>query len=93
MSKGSRLGLAALLAGALLMPLVPAPQAQGDQCAGRETRIACSTQCCGRKSCPPSCEIDCVKLCVDGCRDPAKKVTFEAQKSTLQRRCGYRAAN
>lgn len=90
MSIRSGLWLAALLTGGLSMALGPAPQAQGDQCASREMRIACSMQCCGRKSCPPACEIDCVKLCVDACGNAGKKAGFEAQKQTLQRRCGYR---
>lgn len=92
MSTGSALWLTALLAGALLLAPGPAPRAQSDQCASREMRVACSMQCCGRKSCPPACEIDCVKLCVDACGNASKKVTFEAQKQTLQRRCGYKPA-
>lgn len=90
MSTRSGLWLAALLAGALSMAPASELRAQSDQCASRETRIACSMQCCGRKSCPPACEIDCVKLCVDACANAGKKASFEAQKQTLQRRCGYR---
>jgi hypothetical protein len=63
-------------------------QAQNNPCAEQNPRQACSYQCCGRRSCPPSCEVDCVKVCVDACSSVATRQLFSNRKHELQIRCG-----
>jgi hypothetical protein len=65
--------------------------AQGDACAAQDKRQACSMQCCGRRSCPPSCEIDCVKACVDACSSVERTRAHHARLRELQIRCGNKA--
>lgn len=77
------------LAAALLTP-ASAPHAQGSACAAPDKRQACSFQCCGRRSCPPSCEIDCVKACVDSCASAAGRAVYEKNSQAMQIRCGKR---
>jgi len=60
-----------------------------DVCAAADRQEACSVQCCGRKSCPPSCDLDCVKVCVDGCSSRGVADAFKRDLRTLQARCGY----
>ena len=64
---GSKLLRIALVAGAAMVAWASAGAAQENVCAAADQRQACSFQCCGRRSCPPSCEVDCVKRCVDAC--------------------------
>jgi hypothetical protein len=91
MSVGARvLGIAVIATVGLLMPASPSP-AQEDPCAAKDKRQACSYQCCGRRSCPPSCEVDCVKPCVDACSSPAQLKAYGERKRSLQLRCGNRS--
>ena len=80
-----------IAAGTLLAFSMPAA-AQENVCAAEDVRQACSQQCCGRRSCPPSCEVDCVKLCVDSCGSQTRSLTYNTRKRDLQLRCGNRGA-
>ena len=82
------------LATALLALLVDATcaVAQENACAAHDPRQACSYQCCGRRSCPPSCEVDCVKLCVDACGSQTRSLAYDSRKRDLQLRCGNKGA-
>lgn len=91
MSIGWRLLRIAVLAGAGVLASASAGEAQGDACAASDKRQACSFQCCGRRSCPPSCEVDCVKACVDACSSPERLQAYGARKRELQIRCGNRS--
>ncbi|KAB2910598.1 MAG: hypothetical protein F9K29_24610 [Hyphomicrobiaceae bacterium] len=91
MSIGSRLLQVAVLAGAALTASASGSAAQGDPCSAQDKRQACSYVCCGRRACPPSCEVDCVKLCVDACSAPAARQVFSSQLRNLQLRCGNRS--
>src|SRR5215831_7037751 len=66
--------------------------AQENACAAPDPRQACSYQCCGRRSCPPSCEVDCVKLCVDACGSQTRSLAYDSRKRDLQLRCGNKGA-
>jgi hypothetical protein len=91
MSIGAKvLGIAMLAGAGLLLSAAPGP-AQEDPCAAKDQRQACSFQCCGRRSCPPSCEIDCVKACVDACASPARSQAYAGRKRELQIRCGNKS--
>ena len=92
MSLCSKLALSALVAGALMLPWRAAGQTQENVCAAQDVRQACSFQCCGRRACPPSCEVDCVKLCVDACSSQTRSMAYDARKRELQLRCGNRSA-
>ena len=84
----------AAFAGALLLMMMPAAQAQQagvDPCTAQDKRQACSYQCCGRRACPPSCEVDCVKTCVDACSSPARSLNYTNRLRDLQLRCGNRS--
>jgi hypothetical protein len=82
----------ALLAGAIILGWASPGAAQENACAAQDVRQACSFQCCGRRSCPPSCEVDCVKLCVDACSSQTRSMAYGARKRDLQLRCGNRSA-
>ena len=86
--------LARALATVLLALLVDATyaMAQENACAAHDPRQACSYQCCGRRSCPPSCEVDCVKLCVDACGSQTRSLAYDSRKRDLQLRCGNKGA-
>jgi hypothetical protein len=91
MSIGARvLGIAVVAAVGLLLPASPGT-AQEDPCAAKDRRQACSYQCCGRRSCPPSCEVDCVKVCVDACASPAQLEAYGKSRRSLQLRCGNKS--
>jgi len=92
MSVGSRLLLWAAAAGAAMLVGTLVAGAQDNACAAQDVRQACSVQCCGRRSCPPSCEVDCVKLCVDACSSQTRSLAYGARKRDLQIRCGNRNA-
>jgi hypothetical protein len=82
------------LSGVALATLGGSPtlaQAQADICSSPDRRQACSFQCCGRRSCPPSCEIDCVKVCVDACASPERTRSLSGRMRDLQIRCGNKA--
>jgi len=66
--------------------------AQENACASPDPRQACSYQCCGRRSCPPTCEVDCVKLCVDACGSQTRSLAYDSRKRDLQLRCGNKGA-
>ena len=82
---------ALIAAGGILVFALPGT-AQENVCAAEDLRQACSVQCCGRRSCPPSCEVDCVKLCVDACTSQTRSLTYNTRKRDLQLRCGNRGA-
>jgi hypothetical protein len=79
--------VAALAVGAA----VTVAAAQENVCAAKDRRLACSMQCCGRRSCPPTCEVDCVKACVDACNSPEQQRSYGGQMRQLQLRCGNKA--
>src|SRR5262245_31037715 len=79
------------LAAVLLVGVIDAV-AQENACASPDPRQACSYQCCGRRSCPPSCEVDCVKLCVDACGSQTRSLAYDSRKRDLQLRCGNKGA-
>ena len=91
MSIGWRLLQIAVVAGAGVLASASTGAAQEDACSASNKQQACSFQCCGRRSCPPSCEVDCVKACVDACNSPARSLTYSARKRELQIRCGNRS--
>jgi hypothetical protein len=85
--------LAAVLANVLtLLVTATCAIAQENACAASDPRQACSYQCCGRRSCPPSCEVDCVKLCVDACGSQTRSLAYDNRKRDLQLRCGNKGA-
>jgi hypothetical protein len=89
---GSILVRIALVAGTAVLLSASAGTAQENVCAAQDVRQACSFQCCGRRSCPPSCEVDCVKFCVDACSSPSRSLAYGARKRELQLRCGNKSA-
>jgi hypothetical protein len=89
---GSKLLCIAVVAGAATLSWTTAGAAQDNACAAPDQRQACSFQCCGRRSCPPSCEVDCVKACVDACSSPTRSLAYNSRKRELQVRCGNKAA-
>jgi hypothetical protein len=86
--------LARVLATLVLALLLGATcaMAQENACAASDPRQACSYQCCGRRSCPPSCEVDCVKVCVDACGSQTRSLAYDSRKRDLQLRCGNKGA-
>ena len=92
MSICAKLLQAALVAGATTLAWTSAGVAQENVCAAPDQRQACSMQCCGRRSCPPSCEVDCVKLCVDACSSQTRSLAYNSRKRDLQLRCGNKSA-
>ena len=92
MSMWASLAGGAVAAGLGLLAVSSGASGEGNVCADPNVRQACSYQCCGRRSCPPSCEVDCVKLCVDGCSSQTRSLAYNARKRELQIRCGHRGA-
>jgi hypothetical protein len=95
MSICSRLLLTVSVCGVAMLAWTFPGTAQENVCAAQDQRQACSFQCCGRRSCPPSCEVDCVKRCVDACNPNSPKtrsLEYGARKHELQLRCGNRNA-
>jgi len=92
MSISSKLLQVAVVAGVAMVAWTSAGVAQENACAAQDPRQACSFQCCGRRSCPPSCEVDCVKLCVDACSSQTRSLAYNSRKRELQIRCGNRSA-
>ena len=91
MSIWSKLLQVAIVAGAAILAYSSAGMAQENACAAQDQRQACSFQCCGRRSCPPSCEVDCVKRCVDACSNATRSLEYGARKRELQLRCGNKS--
>jgi hypothetical protein len=91
MSICSKLLQVAIVAGAAMLACSSASVAQENACAAQDQRQACSFQCCGRRSCPPSCEVDCVKLCVDACSSQTRSLAYNSRKRELQLRCGNKS--
>jgi hypothetical protein len=91
MSICAKLMQVAMVAGAATLVWASASAAQENVCAAQDQRQACSFQCCGRRACPPSCEVDCVKRCVDACSSPTRSLEYGARKRELQLRCGNRS--
>ena len=79
------------VAGTAMLAWASAAAAQENACAAQDRRQACF-QCCGRRSCPPSCEVDCVKLCVDACSSQTRSLAYDNRKRDLQIRCGNKSA-
>ena len=92
MSIGSKLLQSLMVGSAAMLLWVSAGAAQEKACSAQDVRQACSVQCCGRRSCPPSCEVDCVKVCVDACSSATRSLAYDARKRELQLRCGNRSA-
>jgi hypothetical protein len=92
MSICAKLLQVAIVAGAAVFGWASTGVAQDNACAAPDLRQACSFQCCGRRSCPPSCEVDCVKFCVDACNSPSRSLAYGARKRELQVRCGNKSA-
>jgi len=89
---GSKLLRIALIVGAVALAWAsPVAAQEQNVCASQDRRQACSFQCCGRRSCPPSCEVDCVKRCVDACSSPTRSLEYGARKRELQLRCGNKS--
>lgn len=94
MRTGTRAMRAALLGALLACCAGGAAWAQvqaSDVCRASNKRQACSYQCCGRHSCPPTCEVDCVKACVDACASTERFDAFLSRLRQLQIRCGNRS--
>lgn len=91
MTIGAKLLNLAMLVGAVVLVSAAPGVAQENACAAKDRRQACSVQCCGRWSCPPSCEVDCVKACVDACDAPGRAEAYNARKRSLQLRCGNKS--
>jgi hypothetical protein len=92
MSICAKLMQVAMVAGAAMLAWASVGAAQENVCAAQDQRQACSFQCCGRRACPPSCEVDCVKLCVDACSSQTRSLAYNSRKRELQIRCGNKAA-
>jgi hypothetical protein len=92
MSICTKLLQAALVASVGVLAWTSAGVAQENACAAQDQRQACSFQCCGRRACPPSCEVDCVKLCVDACSSQTRSLAYNNRKRELQVRCGNKSA-
>jgi hypothetical protein len=88
---GSKFLLLAPAVGTAMLAWASIAAAQENVCAAADQRQACSFQCCGRRSCPPSCEVDCVKLCVDACSSQTRSLTYDSRKRELQLRCGNKS--
>jgi hypothetical protein len=69
--------------------VLPAASVAQDQCASSAQQRTCSMQCCGRTSCAPACQADCVRACVDVCRAPQKQGAYQGQLAEMKQRCGY----
>jgi len=82
----SLLFAAVTLAATMGLPLAGAGQ---ENCTSSAHLRKCSLECCGRTSCAPSCQSDCVRACIDVCRRPQKQESYLGQLKTMQRRCGY----
>jgi len=92
-AKWGRIGtIATLIIGTAALAWATGGAAQENACAASDPRQACSYQCCGRRSCPPSCEVDCVKLCVDACGSQTRSLAYNSRKRDLQLRCGNKSA-
>lgn len=83
------LAAATLIGMALYAP--SAVRAQANACDSQAQRATCSEQCCGRRTCPPACEADCVRACVAACKNPAQAPTYQNQMRSFQQRCGNRS--
>jgi hypothetical protein len=82
----------ALIAAAVWL-VAPSPsEAQVAACTAPDKQTACAVLCCGRSPCPPSCQSDCVRPCIDSCASTATQQAFGSQLSRLQARCGYSTA-
>jgi hypothetical protein len=92
MSICAKLMRVAMVAGAGMLAWASVGAAQENACTAQDQRQACSFQCCGRRACPPSCEVDCVKLCVDACSSQTRSLAYNSRKRELQVRCGNRSA-
>lgn len=68
---------------------LPAAGTAQDICASSAQQRKCSLQCCGRTSCAPSCQADCVRACIGVCRAPQAQADFDRQLSDMRQRCGY----
>lgn len=90
MSIHATVAAALMLAGAALMASSPS-HAQANPCDSQAQRISCSQQCCGGRTCPPSCEAECVRACITACKDPSRSLSYQTQMSTYQKRCGNRS--
>jgi hypothetical protein len=77
------------IACAFLVALPAAGRTQ-DVCSSPAKYRECSTQCCGRTTCSPACQGDCVRLCIEACRNPATRSVYQQQLPGLQARCGFR---
>ena len=88
---GSKWLLIAPVVGAAMLAWASAAATQDNVCAAADQRQACSMQCCGRRACPPSCEVDCVKRCVDACSNATRSLEYGARKRELQLRCGNKS--
>jgi hypothetical protein len=80
---------ATLIGAALFAPTTV--RAQANACDSQAQRAACSEQCCGRRTCPPACEADCVRACVAACKDPSQASSYQNQMRSFQQRCGNRS--
>lgn len=80
------LSVAVAIAAAIALPAASVAQ---DQCASSAQQRTCSMQCCGRTSCGPACQADCVRACVEVCRAPQKQTSFQGQLNEMKQRCGY----
>jgi hypothetical protein len=79
----------AIAMAAAMMLTAPPGRAQ-DACSTPATYKSCSQECCGRSTCSPACQGDCVKLCVEACRAPAARSIYQQRLPELRVACGYR---
>jgi hypothetical protein len=75
----------------VMLANVTGASAQNAACSSPNRHAACSMQCCGRASCAPACEAECVKVCSDSCADPGRQSAFSAVLEGLRQRCGFKA--
>ena len=78
-------------AAVVAMLALPSGAMAQDGCTSPAKNRECSLQCCGRTTCAPSCQGDCVRQCIDACRMPQLRSRFNSQLPNLQARCGYRS--
>lgn len=83
-----RLIVVSALVAAAAIAFAPASRAQ-DACSGSAAQRECSVQCCGRLDCTPGCQAYCVRACIDACRDPGKRASYQSQLPAMKQRCGY----
>jgi hypothetical protein len=81
--------LAAVVAALGVAAAFPLGARAQDACSSAVTQRQCSLDCCGRLDCTPGCQAYCVRACIEACRDPGKRASYQNQLPGMKNRCGY----